>query len=98
MTHSFPTRRSSELRMGPHRLEAQDGALSRRKPGFESPWGRQVSAKMLKIHRNPTKVRRRVTHASDTRREVTLESDSACYQTPKSLLSDRKSTRLNSSH
>lgn len=27
--------------MGPHRLEAQDGALSRRKPGFESPWGRQ---------------------------------------------------------
>ena len=24
----------------PHRLEAQDGALSRLKPGFESPWGR----------------------------------------------------------
>ena len=32
--------------MGPHRLEAQDGALSRRKPGFESPWGRQLQAYM----------------------------------------------------
>ena len=25
----------------PHRLEAQDTALSRRRRGFESPWGRQ---------------------------------------------------------
>jgi hypothetical protein len=24
---------------GPHRLEAQDTALSRRRQGFESPWG-----------------------------------------------------------
>ncbi len=37
--------RSARL-MGPHRLEAQDGALSRRKPGFESPWGRQLQAYM----------------------------------------------------
>jgi hypothetical protein len=26
---------------GPHRLEAQDTALSRREQGFDSPWGRQ---------------------------------------------------------
>src|SRR5207245_5641175 len=26
----------------PHRLEAQDIALSRREQGFESPWGRQL--------------------------------------------------------
>jgi hypothetical protein len=27
----------------PHRLEAQDGALSRPKLGFESPWGHKKS-------------------------------------------------------
>ena len=27
----------------PHRLEAQDTALSRRRRGFESPWGRHYS-------------------------------------------------------
>ena len=32
MIQSRPLRR-------PHRLVAQDGALSRLKPGFESPWG-----------------------------------------------------------
>src|ERR1017187_772196 len=31
------------FRPGPHRLEAQDTALSRRRQGFESPWGRQQS-------------------------------------------------------
>ena len=29
--------------MRPHRLVAQDIGLSRRKRGFESPWGRQFS-------------------------------------------------------
>ena len=29
------------FRPRPHRLVAQDGALSRRKQGFDSPWGRQ---------------------------------------------------------
>ena len=28
----------------PHRLEAQDGALSRPKLGFESPWGHKKVA------------------------------------------------------
>ena len=27
---------------GPHRLEAQDTALSRRRQGFESPWGYSI--------------------------------------------------------
>ncbi len=30
----------------PHRLEAQDGALSRPKLGFESPWGHQKKVAM----------------------------------------------------
>jgi hypothetical protein len=34
-----PTRVSDARR--PHRLAAQDGALSRPKQGFESPWGHQ---------------------------------------------------------
>src|SRR6187551_2733652 len=29
--------------LSPHRLEAQDTALSRRRQGFESPWGRHTS-------------------------------------------------------
>ena len=35
---------------GPHRLEAQDTALSRRRQGFESPWGyfsRQTAARAV---------------------------------------------------
>jgi hypothetical protein len=39
--------------MGPHRLEAQDGALSRRKPGFESPWGRQLLSAQFDDCRSP---------------------------------------------
>src|SRR3954463_13231032 len=31
--------RNTRLSQGPHRLEAQDTALSRRRQGFESPWG-----------------------------------------------------------
>ena len=37
MIQSRPLRR-------PHRLAAQDGALSRLKPGFESPWGHTKKA------------------------------------------------------
>ena len=29
--------------LGPHRLVAQDGALSRLKQGFESPWGHRFT-------------------------------------------------------
>jgi hypothetical protein len=32
----------ARLTKGPHRLEAQDTALSRRKHEFESHWGRQI--------------------------------------------------------
>ncbi len=32
-------------RSGPHRLEAQDVALSRPKQGFESPWGHHFSGR-----------------------------------------------------
>lgn len=31
-------------RASPHRLAAQDGALSRLKQGFESPWGHYTTA------------------------------------------------------
>ena len=31
-----------EALQSPHRPEAQDAALSRLKPGFESRWGRQI--------------------------------------------------------
>ena len=37
---AFPLPHSAfVLSLGPHRLEAQDTALSRRRQGFESPWG-----------------------------------------------------------
>ena len=39
MIQSRPLEQKPKRRIRPHRLAAQDVALSRPKPGFESPWG-----------------------------------------------------------
>ena len=40
------------LRKRSHRLEAQDAALSRPKPGFESPWEHLATKKPIQILRD----------------------------------------------
>jgi hypothetical protein len=40
-----PTPPVMSPRLRPHRLVAQDAGLSRRKQGFDSPWGRHKTAK-----------------------------------------------------
>ena len=51
-----PARRA-RARTRPHRLEAQDTALSRRRRGFDSPWGRQ--SRYSRRLRNPPAAPRR---------------------------------------
>src|SRR5207302_8748989 len=87
--HSFPTRRSSDLR----EFDLKIGGSERRSP--RSPPPGLVPGEMVRsVRRQSWRAKRRRTHLSAPPRQEVLEGgpyELACSQ-------DRKSTRLNSSH